>query len=222
LIHVLPAGIKSLPDGTYYAPRSSMYQSIKYMDEHFIRLKGELKWLPHRTNIVIPDVTPSVHIIGKGPSLDKISFLDLNGEDSIFCINESIHKIADLNLLNDLYVVQQDLKLGRRCVNSKAKMFANVFCCGLLQDDATYYDPTDLGLPAGILSVEVAMCIASLGGAKEVYLWAFDGAKTGTVLGYAKCIGTDPKWGGNPIRFATHHDIIVARAAKLGLEIMFM
>ena len=221
---VLPAGIKQLPNGIYYCPRASMRSDIEYMDEHFIRLgnKTELKWLPHRPNIQIPAFPDTVHIVGKGPSLDKITAIDLNGEWPVLCINESIHKIAGLGLLNDLYTIQQDLALKQRCVNPKSKLFANVFCCGMLQDKAQYYRPEDLGLSNGSLSVLVAMSIAKLGGATDAMLWAFDGAKTGTEIGYAKCIGTDPKWGGNPIRFAKHKEIIVAHSEQIGLNVIFM
>jgi hypothetical protein len=199
-----------------------MSESIAYMDKYYYRMPNELKWLSFKPNIVIPEFRDTVHIVGKGPSLDSITAKQLNDGCPIICINESVHQIVALGTLNPVYTVQQDSALMLRCSNPGSHLFANVYCCQYLGDKALYYRPEDYGLTGSSLSVVLAMALVARGGGKHVKLWAFDGAKTGTVLGYAASVHSDPRKGGSPARFSGHKPIIEreAEARELGHEFM--
>lgn len=157
-------------------------------------------------------ITKICYIIGKGPSLNILTVEDFEPGCSIFCINESIHKIYSLGLSNPIFCVTQDIGLGDRC-----KIKGPVFLIGdeLRQQYANHPNTYLIGMIAPKYTSILAMYFAKKHGCNHFRMLAFDACITGK-LGYASIIGKSPN--GDPRRFLTHRKTIEKYTNRLKLE----
>ena len=151
------------------------------------------------------------YIIGKGPSLDNLVFEDFKDDWPILCLNESIHKIESLGLINDIYVMQQDDTITDTCKPQKATMLITRKCESFYKDivNKLFFSVGQFGLGEKSYSVIVAIRMARFLGCKELVLYGFDAVKNGN-CDYAECIGHPSSDGGMPDRFTRHKALIEA------------
>jgi hypothetical protein len=134
-------------------------------------------------------VNSTAVFIGKGASLDNLKASDIPQDAVIFCINDSIHKYATLELKNICYVVQQD---GKHLIDA---IPPGVVC--LVSPQSFKYCPLPkhiynrLELTVTVLSrtIMVAIELAKLAGCKDFMFLAFDSCASGSQA-YAKCAKT--------------------------------
>jgi hypothetical protein len=184
-------------------------------DLQFIRVPNELRWIAKQE---VNDVgllsclfiDRPVYIIGKGPSLDSINEKYFDNKSPVICINDSIHQVEKLNILNPIYCVQQDSELKATCKPKRATLFisrqAKSFYAGC--ENTYVYIPEEYGLSKGALTVIVAIEMMKRFGANKFILMCFD-ACTQKKVAYAKCIGYPcTKFRKDAKRFLRHKDLI--------------
>jgi hypothetical protein len=145
------------------------------------------------------------NIIGKGPSLDRMT--ELPNLPTI-CINESIRKVEDLiNPPGAIYCIQQDAHLKNTCWSSRGTMLLPYITQSWYNNHPKVitYTPSSLGLKDNYhgLSIIMAIRIAKLWGIEKINFYACDAAMNSNTE-YAKCVGYDPTRGGDPNRFIRH------------------
>lgn len=207
--------IRRETDGTYVLSRRH-HAAETYLDEHCIRMKGELRWRPKgvvrsELETLVPLFKDKTcYIVGKGPSLDKISVFDFPDPTCpILALNEAIHKIETLGLLNPLYVLVKDSSLKERCRPKVAKVLATRHNINWQGESQVYvFDPKDYKLPSNCLSVLAAIAVAKRLGAAKFAMVSFD-ACVNKDTGYADCISAESKEGGDPGRFLNHRPRIM-------------
>lgn len=206
-------------DGTYYLTRKDKVAE-KYLDKNCIRIRNELRWFPRV--IAEADVRTlkalfygkTCQIVGKGPSLDYLR-AEHFGEGPIIALNESIHTVEGLGLSNSTFCLQQDAKLKDTCwPQHGAKMLVSIKAANFYANKEGVYifDSRRYGLSLNSLSVSAAIRIAISLEAESFALLCFD-ASVNKTLGYAKLIGYDSTWGGQPDRFLSHRAKIEKRLA---------
>lgn len=229
---MFPNGVIQEIDGSMWIKRRNNTLET-FMDKYFIRWPNELRW-SHKEDIDL-SIFKNKHkdlercyIIGKGPSLDRITLSHFVYGLPIFCCNESIHKIESLGegLIHDLYVVQQDATLKGTCVpkdKDKVIQFISNNAKGISHNEkARGYLPALLGLNGNSLTVEVCLCLAKHMGIDKAILYGFDSCITKNT-DYAKTIGyPSGSKGLKPERFLSHKKKIESRAKILGIEITFL
>lgn len=203
-------------DGSFYLPRANKELQRK-MDNEYDRVPGELKWFP-RTQEAGWSIDTIKHVfkdhgcyvIGKGPSIDRLSEEDFTDrDDPIICINESVHVIEKLELPNPLFVFQQDMSLRETCLPKRATL--------ILAKHASHWysklkskiiiDVKDYKSKATNLSVHVVtMLLKDLGCSCITYM-GFDACLTGDTT-YSQIVDYEPTRGGNPKRFLDHKKVI--------------
>lgn len=210
-------------DGTFSLPRISKSQDTE-MQKKYVRFPNELRWyaISEEPSMVMEDFinifkNKGCYFVGKGPSLDILSSKDFrNQEWPIMCINESIHQVEKLDLLNPIFVVQQDNVLGNTCKPEKGIIFCSFACSRHyigFKNKCIYY-PERLNCGRGSLTILTAMGIAEQLGCIKFHLLCFDSCITKDVE-YASCIGYSPENAGNPKRFLTHRGKIEKFLAKI-------
>jgi hypothetical protein len=203
--------VRILDDNSFIVIRPTKELRAK-LDEKYQRIGKEDRW--HRKHISLRtlsgmqnDFQGHVYIIGKGPSLDKVTaelFTDKTAP--IIAINESIHKIEELNLPNPLYCFQQDAWLTTSCQPSgpAVKMLLKPELANFYPAQQCFYmDWRELGLEKASVSVLWVIKLVQKLGCKKLSMVAFDACMDGT-LGYAKVIGTTPERYGSGTRFLSH------------------
>jgi hypothetical protein len=216
--------IREAPDGTYWIPKRDP-QAEKFLDKHCARLENQLRWFPifgaldkineHRSVFA----EKRCYIVGKGPSLDRLSAADFTDDSPIIALNEAIHKVESLDLPNPTYCLQQDGKLRDRCQPERAWLFVSVKAVRFYTDRprVLVFDGRQYGLALNSLSVLAAMRITQSLGCTGYTLLCFDACVDGDTR-YAKCIGMDSTWGGRPRRFLTHRGQIEQASRGLPLK----
>lgn len=216
--------VRTASDGTFWISRSDK-DTEDYLDSIYNRLPNQLKWRNIKiemSSFVFKNlyVEQAAYIVGKGPSLDNISekcFRDPRAP--IICINESIHIIEKLDLLNDIFVTQLDHELEETCrpIKPTTKMFTGPMCANLYKEGVYRYvvDPAMFGL-IDCISAEYAIMLARHMGCISIELFCFDSCLNKS-LDYAKCIGYDSAKGGPKDRFLSHKDRIIQIANKVPL-----
>lgn len=185
------------------------------MDRTHVRWPGEMRWSPKRTGmeyrnynrlyskITSPTYQPRAVIIGKGPSLDKITNQDFARSDIVICCNDSIHRIVALCLKLPLYSVQLDESLRDTCRSNHANHFISPWAKDWVPE-ATVIPLETPKRGEKLLTVLEAIRTAKHMGCGAFHLMGFD-AMFGK-LGYANCIGYSA--GKNQQRFLAHGDFI--------------
>lgn len=198
----IKAPVRYLPDGTIVLLRSNS-DTEKWLDENYVRIapnrwaaKGK-NYLTYFTDYCKDKI---VNIIGKGPSLDKITTEELGHDTIQFCLNDSVHAIERLKAEN-VFCILQDCGVLR----GKIPQYANIFCptrCAFNFVNSYNYAESELDLKPESLSAIVAIAIAKRLGAKKLRFLAFDAANGN--VDYAKSVGYSPALVGKPIRFLEH------------------
>lgn len=212
-------------DGTYYIVRHDKIAEA-FLDKYCQRLPNEKRWIPRFiTDNRVEDFRPlfigkSCYIIGKGPSLDDLSKEDFkNTHYPVICLNESIHKVETLKLINPVFGLQQDAKLKNHCKPNKAPLFVSTKACNYYNDyDKAYiFDNLRLGLTRNALSVTAAITISKLLGSQSYIMMCFD-ACVNRNTSYAACIGYISTEGGRPERFYDHRATIERQLGDTPVE----
>lgn len=196
------------------------------LDAHCIRvdhLTWEFKTDSFRTNINDMKGKYSgkpCYIIGKGPSLDTLKPYHFIQHDApIIALNESIHEMERMNINNDLYCIQQDSVLKEGCWSKRGTMLIPYITSAWYTKHprVKVFNPNDFGLPDNFhpQSVIIGIHFAKYWGCSKLIMMCFD-AYINDKVGYAKCIGYDPSFGGEPDRFLLQKKTI--SDALIGVE----
>lgn len=221
--------MRQFPDGTIWLPKPDAKKEAE-LDKTHDRIPGELKWVLRsedqgleKFKNIHQDVEIA-YIVGKGPSLDKLTGLYFNPKLPIFAINEAIHKLErlGLHLTNPLYCVQQDWNLRKTCQPKYGKHFLSRSAyVAAANPNSHAYNPKLLGATGNSLSADIAMRIAAKMGVKMCMFYGFD-ASINKNTSYAKEIGYLPDIAGDPKRFLGHRKILERSAKELNLLIEFV
>lgn len=201
-------GWRKLQDGSIYLPRLNK-QMEQYMDNNYCRVAGEPRWWPIATDPeILKEITGKhkgvITLIGKGPSLDKITKEDIIGPT--IALNEAF---AVTQKLGVQYGTQLDSWMKDACYPHSGTLFCSArsklhyASC----KNARLLDPRQLGLAATPASLEYAIAIAIRMGATKIRLLAFDALTNGN-CDYATAVGYKPTNMGDPKRFLKHTDIL--------------
>ncbi len=214
-------------NGSYYITRKNRPVE-KYMDKECIRFPNELRWRPkfdqnESLETLRREFEGKIcYIIGKGPSLDHLDSRHFKHTDSpIVCLNESIFKVESLNLPNFTICLQQDSKLRDTCYPKSSPIIVSTKAVNFYAEKTNVFvfDNTRLGLSRNALSVSAAITITKKLGCTAYIMCCFDACVTKATK-YAKCVGYDATWGGNPKRFLDHIYKIRRRAGVTPLTWM--
>lgn len=210
-------------DGSYWIPRSDEATEA-YLNANYVKLPNQLKWIGKIPSVM--NLYKNIHkgqtgyIVGKGLSLDNVKNSYFANEGPVIALNEAIHKIEDLNLVNPIYGTQLDEQLQETCKPAKptTKLFVGPLCERFYDKD-TYkiiIDPQSLGLRTGCLSVEFAIMLHRYFGCGNLVFIAFDGCLSNE-FDYANCIGYNSSLRGNRTRFASHKGIILEATRNINI-----
>lgn len=201
--------VRILLDSTFSIPRTHGPAEM-LLDKTFKRV-GKLRWaipIYERDELVIGD---RVAIIGKGPSLDKLTANDLVEYDTIICINDSWTCLPELNGDERLIICQVDPGFGLK--NCVAPMIVSQNNIAEFRDS-----PHDIHCRSthvdGQISACIAIAVCKEYGCKSIDLYAFDASVSG-VTGYATGIGYTPDGPGSPSRFLRHKAQILKSLGSL-------
>lgn len=125
----LVEGVRVASNGDYFIPRPNPELEAT-LDEKFLRMPGKLRWYPFakdEKHLVDDNIFRDkvCYIIGKGPSLDNVTFCHFKEGCPIVCINQSIHTIERLGVKNPLYCIQQDKGLQALCKPKSARLWVS-------------------------------------------------------------------------------------------------
>lgn len=208
--------IRRAIDGSLWLPRKNV-ELEQELDSEYIRVGKTLRWIPKLTKLD-PDTIDfgeSAYIVGKGPSLDKLRAKDLKNPWPILCINQSVHKIVGLGLLNRIYCFQQDSRLRDQCKANGAINIVSIYAANWYPEAYVYY-PEKYGETGNTLTAVMAIKISK---ATNFILYAFD-AITNKNLEYAKSIGmSSTAYGLRRDRFFGHKQPILN--ALVGKSFLF-
>ena len=198
-------------DGSILLARNNK-ELESYLDANYIRIPNQLAWFPKckkgkGLDCIKGMFSDGAYIIGKGPSLDDLTEADFEKPYPVICINESIHKVEELKITNQLFCIQQDQSLKGTCQPRRGTLLIQDVCEGWYPDleNKIIYRMAEFGCNSA-LTVQLAIRLVKQDGCKDVILYGFDSFNKNT--GYAKCIGYSPNRGGDPNRFLEHGKII--------------
>ena len=201
--------IRTGADGSAYISRPDK-DAIAYMDEHYDRVYGELRWMPRlpkgKTVNCLKHLFEgkSAYIVGKGPSLDNLRKEHFPDKDApILAINEAIRKVEELHLPNPQFLIQFDTGLKDTCTPERAEVIVSHKAQYFFKRKYTF-KPENYGLPGGTLTVLCAIEICKKLGSTDFVFVAFD-ACVNKRTGYALIVGKPSDSGGrNADRFLSH------------------
>lgn len=133
----------------------------------------------------------TVYMVGKGPSLDRISKEDFpDSAAPVMCMNDSILKVDTLGLDNPMYVVQNGYFKEHECVPNKGLVFVTERAQHTVEKVAirAIFNPDGLGYGRQIPGMVFAIKIALYFGANRFVFLCFDSCTSGSEE-YADCIG---------------------------------
>lgn len=201
-------------DGSYWIPKSDA-QVEGQLDLQMNRVPGTLTWFPKYDSLPFEDIYSVVkgsivNIIGKGPSMDKLTKQHTMGLPT-FAINEAIHTAEKLNDPKITFGIVQDGNLKSTCRPKEAGLIVNARVVSWYNDypKLWVFLPHFFGFSGNVLTAEVAIKLAIQGGATKIRMLAFDAAVSQDVS-YAKSLGYPPNLYGPPSRFLTHRQSIEA------------
>lgn len=204
-------------NGSYTIPRRNRVAE-EYLDKIGIRCHRQLRWFLPLEGFDL-DFTESVYIVGKGPSLDQLRKEHFEPGRSIFCINETIHKVLSLGLDNPLHVFSQDENLDMTCkVKGPNYIIAPKIARFYIEHpNTTIINPGRVGPTASLLTVNFAIYTGRHFGVKHFDLLCFD-ACVNQNTDYANCIGHLSLKGGDPKRFLNHRNMIMGAIGDATLK----
>lgn len=229
--------IRKYKDGTFGIPRKHR-AAIAELNANFVKVPGELKWYAkgksgHDINKLRPILKgKQIYMIGKGPSLDRLSKEDFSNPDAVvMCVNESIHKVESLDISNVTLAMQHDVRLQRQCLPERAAIIINPALVHWYHDIENKYvlSPPFVDEPRACLTSILGLKLAKKFGCLKIIFLCFDACIDGS-LEYADCIGHTPSRGGDPRRFLEHcqrlklaldnhpHEFVKIKAPDLALD----
>lgn len=220
-----PPRVRRHIDGSLWIPRGDR-QLEKTMDAQYIRVPGALRWFPKGYNKALSEhedkyKDSEVYILGKGPSLDRIT-PEVFGGSPIICVNDSIKKINKMAIKNDVFVIQQDISLREECrpSNTEHTLILSDQCKGWYADyrNRILVKPESLGIEISGPTVVLAIYIAKILGASKINFVAFD-AIDGDCK-YADVVGYPAEKGGDPNRFLNHKNKMIHACGNIPFEII--
>ena len=131
----------------------------------------------------------NVYIVGKGPSLDRLTREDFpHNVSPIICINDSVKKVESLETFNPIYSVQQDRYTRNACVPEKGLLFISCYSQDIIVDGSlkAVYCPIMFGEKKAVPTVVLAIKLAQYFGAIRFTFLCFDSCMSGD-LTQAKC-----------------------------------
>jgi hypothetical protein len=201
-------GWRQLDDGSICLVRGNK-RAEQYLDDNYCRVKNELRWWPLKMDPTVIKDLKGIHkgeitIIGKGPSLDKLTKEQITGVT--IALNEAF-KITEK--FGVQYGTQLDAWMKDACTPTTGTLFvsprAKVHYPG--NDKVKLLDPRQLSLGATPASLEYAIALAIHMGATSIRLLCFDALANGN-CDYAKAVGYSPTNMGDPKRFLKHDKIL--------------
>lgn len=198
--------IRRRTDGTIFIPRRHR-ELEAYLDKHYIRHNGELVWSLQRFSFLDWEFFRSVfggkhcYIIGKGKSLDVLESCDFQSGCPIITINESIHKVENLDLKNPIYAMQQDMGLKNTCKPKRACLLVSVESANWYVGvpNVFIFDHLEIGRQS-ITAVKATQLLIKCGCSEITYM-CFDAAHQNGSLDYGNCIGYSATNFGSTERF---------------------
>jgi hypothetical protein len=177
-------------DGSYWIPKQNASLEAE-MDSTMERVGNSLRWFPRNLGFKLSDFKDSqkgekILLVGKGPSLDKLTKSLLDRYKISLFINDSIKKADALGA--SAHSIQQDGNLGTQCVPKSGMHFLSWYSRGW-NPKATIYKPEELGFAANSPTIIAAIKLCIYIGYTEFDLFAFDALKTNKITDYAKIIG---------------------------------
>lgn len=218
--------IRTLPGGIYAIPRSDAV-SEAYMDDNFERC-GRLQWRVRVDAEAYHELENKhagsvAHIIGKGPSLDKLRPIT---DGIIITLNEAIHRVEDHGLGSGLptYALTQDTGISVQVKDAVLLLHRRLAGRYDGHKSPAYFFSETYPFPmVRTLSVCAAIRWAKYLGCRSAALHCFDAAMTKDTR-YATCIGHQPTMfgGRDERRYLGHRADIEREAQEVGLEIVFV
>lgn len=214
---LLGVRIRKRDDGSIFITKKRQ-DVIDILDTMYARQGKGLSWMPviegtkYVSYLSNKYVDKICYIVGKGPDLDCVTETDFMEGSPILAINEAVHRICDLDITNDVYLLQRDTNLN--VTPGRAVPVIPMKVPSIHRDIERYIH----GFAAG-LSVEDGLRLGQILGCTQYRLLAFDSC-INKKTAYADCIGHKPS--GNPKRFLGHKQKILKLAKKLELEVEFV
>ena len=186
--------MKQLVDGSIVLPRPNKKVANELLKTHY-KVLGVDQFYPWTTDNVKffkgMYRGQTLHIIGKGPSLDALKVTDIE-DGPIIAINEAIHKVeALLQSRRALFVTQLDnlINLNIREVT----LFLGPGCWKKYPDYPRrwIFHPAQFNLPTTEISAICAIHIGRMFGCTKFKLYCFD-ACTCNNTSYANIVGHQP------------------------------
>ena len=215
----LPKNARIQPDGSMTLLRRKP-KDIAFMDQNFKRRHpSEMRWFPELETMeeaALDFEGKTAYIIGKGPSLDRLSEGDFKEDGPIIAINESIIKAEELDIPNPLFLIQ-DPSLREFAKPQRSTLILEESIRGLyrLHPKKIQYSRKGMELPPKVLSAIVAIHILKSWNIAKIIFISFD-ACINQNTGYAKIVGyasNDKKR--NPDRFLKHKAMLLKNLGNM-------
>lgn len=219
------SGVRFPADGTLQLLRHNKRVEAR-LDEQLERVPNELKWRPHINEqfdvMQLKDayVGHKAYIVGKGPSLDKLSAADFPDPTApILAINEAFWKVDGLVLPNPVYLIQFDSKVDVKPTSGDLILHQNLQSKYPACNGKQYlYSEISLGCGINLTCLHALRIASRIFGCNRIDLLCFDAALTKDT-GYAQVVGYTPKLanrgpeeGMTGERFLKHKQYIEAHA----------
>jgi hypothetical protein len=214
----MPHGnISRVADGTYRC-RRHVDSDIAYLNAFAVKRPRELVWEPVQAphvnhNVIFDLVQNECYIVGKGPSLDKVTAETFTTNSPVICVNDSIHKIESLDIPNHIMLIQHDHSLRDTCIPTKggyALIFEQLVHWFAAYPKNLVYTHQMYGM-IGSFTALSAIQIMRHYGVDTFKFIGFD-AVTDRNYDYAESVGPNTK---NKERFADHRAKMIAATANV-------
>lgn len=201
-------------DGSFFIPRNNR-ELENYLDRYCIKVENRKYFPPIMEGYSIERLKDKykdqvAYVVGKGPSLDKLTPEYFKEPGPVICVNDSINLIPKLD--HPIFVTQSDLNLKEDCLpkDENVAMLLHIRLQKFYRNFHNKYffhgsqlDPNLAG-PGGA----VGSCFGKYMGCKKIVLLCFD-ACVNKNTAYAKCVGYESnRWGMSPNRFLQHRQKI--------------
>jgi hypothetical protein len=119
-------------------------------------------------------------IIGKGPSLNKLSTHNILYTEVVYCVNDAVEIVEKLHLFNTIYIVQQD---GKQLLSHPSPYihFCSSTALPFSYGKGIMYDRAMFGVQQTSRTVMAAIEIAKFMGIRKIGFIAFDGCVSGDI-----------------------------------------
>jgi hypothetical protein len=179
------------------------------LDKRFFRFGTDLRWHEKYESDdreptfqkLFPPKQDHVYIVGKGPSLDRITKDDFNGEDLVICCNDSVNPIHEMELDNPVVMMQLDR--NKTLINKYQELALLTKQAQSVSNSMNFiiFTPYEFGCTIRRITATSAICFAKFFGIRKITMMGFDACVTKETQ-YAKSVGYEVS--GNSKRFLNH------------------